>query len=136
MHHCHQKNLYSLIGRCVLRTFLHGHFVSVPIITFGVQLKARAKKKSQHAKNRQVKNKSRGRNPVMGKIPILNFFQFFIVLMLKCRLLIHSTILCCKNNGCFSKFEHIRAYLPPFFFTISENRVFFFTKCCHTIECR
>ena len=66
--------------RSIQGTFLNRYFRFAE--TFGVQHTARAKQKCYNTGHLQVKKKTGGGYPVMGKIGALYFFEFFVVFLI------------------------------------------------------
>jgi hypothetical protein len=77
----------------VLGAFLYRYIYFV--ISLGVQHITTTQHKSDDTGYLQVEKKSRGGDPIMGKITILYLFQLLVIFLL----IAHNAILCCKNRG-------------------------------------
>ena len=93
---CKNKGL-PFFNKKFFDLFVLGHVLCVlgnshlqPVVTLVKQASATAKQKCQQAKHREVKQKCRRRNPVVRKVPVLNFFQFFLILFLQFFFTVHT----------------------------------------------
>lgn len=112
------------ILRGIKRAFLHRYFGLVK--TLGRKHVATTQHKGNDTSYLEVKKKSGRRDPVMRKILVLYFFQFFLVFLCWSS---HNKNLCCKNKGYCKKITMSSLQFLKRCSSFLQNEA---RQCCHT----